>query len=404
MRLTLIAGIAAVALLGTGAQAARIARAEKADRSSATARERLRGLASERLIRDQDIAFFQTRIARDPSGALDLVRVGALYMRRYRETGDETDLVNAETTARRSLQNREVRNDAAWQLLQSTLMGQHRFVEARAAALRLLAMDPGNALSQAILGETLLELGGYTAADSLFRPLLPRRYDAAIAPRYARWLELRGHAAEGRRLLEAARDDEARRGDVVKPQQLAWYELRLGELALRFGAHDEARRRLDRGLKLVPDDWRLLAARARLALATGNPREAIMLGDSSLTRHLDPATLAAVGDAWRARGDSAAAREYYRAMEASTRAPRGGFHRAWYLALLDHELRVPEILAAVRHDLGTRRDVYGYDLLAWALFKSGRMVEAKAAMGQALAWGTEDPALHRHAAAIEAAQ
>ncbi len=404
MRLALIAGIAAVALLGTGAQVVRLARAEQAESSSAAARERRRALASERLIRDQDISFYQSRIARDPTGALDLLRVGALYLQRYRETGDEADLVNAETAARRSLHNRESRNEAALQLLQSALMGQHRFAEARVSAQHLLGLDSGNALSRAILGETLLELGDYHGADSFFRPLMPRRYESPIAPRYARWLELRGHAALARRLLESARDDEARRGDAVRPQQLAWYELRLGELALRFGDTGEARRRLDRGLTLVPDDWRLLAARARLALATGNPRDAIALGDSSLARHLDPATLATVGDAWRVQGDSAAAREYYRAMEASTQAPRGGFHRAWYLALLDHDLRVPEILAAVRRDLETRRDVYGYDLLAWALFKSGHRDQARAAIAQALAWGTEDPLLHRHAAIIEAAR
>ncbi len=403
MRRRLIAGIAVVVFLGTGAQAVRLARAEKAH-TSREAREQLRSLASARLIRDEDIAFYLERIARDPTGALDLIRLGDRYLQRYRETGDETDLENAEAAARRSIRNRETRNEAAWHLLQVALIGQHRFVEARAAAQRLLSLDPANALFQAILGETLLELGDYPAADSLFRPLLPRRYEPAIAPRYARWLELRGQAAGARRLLEAARDEAARRGDPRHPQQMAWYELRLGELALRFGAYDEARRRLDRGLGLVPDDWRLLAARARLALATGNPREAIALGDSSLARHLDPATLAAVGDAWRARGDTAAAREYYRAMEASTQAPRGGFHRAWYLALLDHDRRVPEILAEVRRDLETRHDVYGYDLLAWALFKSGHLPEARHAMRRALAWDTEDPELHRHASIIEAAR
>lgn len=399
----LIAGIAAVALLGTGVQAARYARGER-DPAPDRARERAHDLAAERLIRDQDIGFYEGRIARDPSGALDLVRVGALYLARYRETGDEAELVNAEAAARRSLRNREGRNEAGWQLLQSALMGQHRFVEATQAAERLLEYAPDNALFQAVLGECLLELGEYPRADALFRPLVSRRYEPSIAPRYARWLELRGHAAEARRLLEAARDDLARRVDGAGPQQVAWYELRLGEMALRFGAFDESRRRLDRGLALVPDDWRLLAARARLALATGDSRLAIRMGDSSLARHLDPATLAAVGDAWRARGDSAEAREYYRAMEAATQAPRGGFHRAWYLALLNHDLRVPEVLAAVRRDIGTRRDVYGYDLLAWALFKSGRTAEARAAVRQAIRWGTEDPELQRRAEAIEAAR
>src|SRR6185369_17393525 len=115
-------------------------------------------------------------------------------------------------------------------------------------------------------------------------------------------------------------------------------------------------------------------------------------------------TLALVGDAWRRRGNSTQAEQYYRALEAAAQGPRGGFHRAWYLALLDHDRRVPEVLAAVTRDLETRRDVYGYDLLAWALFKSHRIPEAQATMRSALAWGTEDPLLHDHARAIEAAR
>ncbi|HEV8150806.1 MAG TPA: tetratricopeptide repeat protein [Gemmatimonadales bacterium] len=354
-------------------------------------------------VRDRDIAFYQRRIDADPSGAIDLVRLGTLLLERFRQQGEEADLISAETAARRSLTNRSVRNVAALQLLQAALFGQHRFREARGAAEQVVALDPGQPAARASLGEVLLELGDYATADELFRPLTSQRYTLAVAPRYARWLELRGHAGAARSLLEWARRKVAR-SDPLPIEQLAWFELRLGELALRFGAYAEARRRLDAGLALLPDHWRLLAARARLALATGDYGTAVRLGDSSLTRHLDPATLAEVGDAWRARGDAAQAAEYYRAMEAASRAPRGGFHRGWYLALLDHDRRVPEILAAVQRDLETRRDVYGYDLLAWALYKSGRPGEAKAAIARALAWGSEDPLLQTHARAIEAAR
>ena len=400
MRL-LLAGIVATVLLAVGGEAVRRVAADDGGNAPA---DLVRRLAWERLIRDQDMIFFQRRIERDPTGALDLIRLGSLYLQRFSESGEEADLVSAEAAARRSLANRAQRNEAAWRLLTAALIGQHRFVEARTAAEALLTLDPENAGFRATLGEVLLELGEYEPADSLFRPLLPRRYEAALTPRYARWLELRGKVGEARRLLEAARDDAFQHADAIPVQQLAWYELRLGELALRYGATAEARRRLDRGLTLVPDDWRLLAARARLALATRNFNLAVALGDSSLARHLDPATLAAVGDAWLARGDTTVAEDYYRAMEAATRAPRGGFHRAWYLALLDHGRRIPEILAAVQTDLETRKDVYGYDLLAWALFKSGRTAEASQAMAAALAWGSEDPQLLAHAAAIDAAR
>jgi len=54
----------------------------------------------------------------------------------------------------------------------------------------------------------------------------------------------------------------------------------------------------------------------------------------------------------------------------------------------------------VNAELKTRRDVYGYDLQAWALHKDGRDPEARVAIRRALAWGTLDPQLVRHAAEI----
>lgn len=360
-------------------------------------------LAAERLVRDEDIRFFSGRVERDPTGSLDLVRLGALLLQRARDSGNEVDWSAAEAAARRSFRNRARDNAPALQLLAGALLGQHRFREARSVALTLLEQDRDGAVPIAVLGEIQLELGAYAEADSLFRRLTAQRFTLRVAPRYARWLEIRGRAAEARRLLEWAAA-EADRGDATPLEQRAWYQLRLGELALRFGAHREAARRLDQGLALVPDDWRLLSARARLALSTRAYGRAIALGDSSLGRHLDPATLATVGDAWAARGDTAKAEEYFRALEASTQGPAGGFHRAWYLALLDHGRRVPEVLEAVTRELAVRQDVYGHDVHAWALFKAGRNEEARRAMSRALAWGTEDPQLRIHARAIEAAR
>jgi Flp pilus assembly protein TadD len=50
-----------------------------------------------------------------------------------------------------------------------------------------------------------------------------------------------------------------------------------------------------------------------------------------------------------------------------------------------------------------RRDVYAHDLLAWALLKNGRPEEARAAIVEALAPGTQDARLFFHAGMIHAA-
>src|SRR5438045_2021219 len=123
----LIALLAAPVVLGAGGLAARRpAPAPGTPAALVTVGRARRG-------RDEDIVFYRRRIADDPTGAIDLVKLGALLLQRARATGDESDLVAAEGSARRSLANRAVRNDAAWQLLTGALLGQHRFLQAREA-------------------------------------------------------------------------------------------------------------------------------------------------------------------------------------------------------------------------------------------------------------------------------
>jgi hypothetical protein len=92
-------------------------------------------------IRELDIGFYQARAARDPYGASDRAQLGRLYLQRAREAGDHGDLLRAEETARGSLAIRRGRNGAAYAILASSLMAQHRFPGALEAAEHLLALD-----------------------------------------------------------------------------------------------------------------------------------------------------------------------------------------------------------------------------------------------------------------------
>ena len=92
-------------------------------------------------LRNLDIEFYRQRVARDPRSARDYAQLGGLYLQRARETADNEDLLRAEWNARHSLRLRTGRNAAAFGVLASSLMAQHRFVEARKFAERLLASD-----------------------------------------------------------------------------------------------------------------------------------------------------------------------------------------------------------------------------------------------------------------------
>jgi tetratricopeptide (TPR) repeat protein len=270
------------------------------------------------------------------------------------------------------------------------------------AAARLLAADSTSVAARGLLAETALELGRYGEAGRLFGTLASYRGELGVAPRLAHWEELRGRPEEARRLLREACDEAGRRHGVPR-EQVAWFQLRLGDLALRTGHLDEAERELEAGLRIAPGDYRLLGTLARLRAVRHDWRGAADEGERAVAGALDPATLGLLSDAYTALGDSAKAGEYYRAMALAVLRQPGPYHRAWSLFLLDHHREVPRVLAKVRDELRTRKDVYGYDLLAWALHQSARDAEALAPMRRALELGTRDAMLYYHAGMIAVA-
>src|SRR5262249_40555456 len=94
-------------------------------------------------------------------------------------------------------------------------------------------------------------------------------------------------------------------------------------------------------------------------------------------------------------------REYARVLDVAVLKQPGAYHRAWSLFLIDHHRHVGTVYRKVVIELRTRRDIYGYDLLAWALHAQGRDVGAKRARTLPVAQGTRDAQLFHHAAEIE---
>ena len=355
---------------------------------------------SEPQVRDLDIAFYQRRVARDPLGARDLGQLGTLYLQRARETGSGEDLVRAEEAASLSVSHRLKRNTVALQVLAASQLAQHKFLEALESTRRLVAQDPERLSYRALLGETEMELGHYVEARTTFDSLASHWSDLSVGPRLSRWAELQGRLDEAHRLMVSARD-QAVGLYGASGEQIAWFNLRVGDLALRYGRLAEAESAYRSGLNAHPGDYRLLAALARLEADRHHWVKAIQFGEQAIGIALDPATLGLVGDAYAAVGDREKAQEYFRVMEVAVLKQPGSFHRAWSLFLLDHDRDVPQVLSKAQEEIKLRKDIYGYDLLAWALHKAGQNREALAAITRARALGTQDATLLFHAGMIE---
>ena len=355
-------------------------------------------------IRDRNIVFYEQRAARDTLGASDRSQLAMLYMDRARSTGAFADYQRAETLARRSLALRTDHNSQTFSLLAAALLARHDFSDALSVAKQADSLDPGVPGHIALLGEIELETGDYASAAAHFLSIHLDPNEFTIAARVARWRELTGHADAARRLLHAAVAKVENRDDLPREQR-SWFYYRLGELELRTGHLDSANVSYERGLAIFPEDYRILGGLARLAAARGQWLRAIDYGNQAIAIQLDPATLGTISEAHRALGDTAQANAYARAMTASALKQPGPIHRAWGLFLLDHgtTVDVKRVLAKTRIEMRTRRDIYGYDLLAWGLHKQGRDGDARAAMIHALSQNTEDAQLYYHAGMIERA-
>ncbi len=354
---------------------------------------------SELADRDMQIKVWHQALDADPTSALVLGQLAALHAQRAREGGTWDDYLQAEAYARRSIGKRTHRNGATSVTLVTVLLAQHRFVEARTEAAALVKREPDIPQYRALLGDVSMELGDYATTQAMFDSAWSERGGLSTAPRLSRWLELNGNVRDARRMLVAARDDAMSRRDVAKESK-AWFNMRVGDLELRAGHLRAADVAFRAGLAIEPNDPRLNAAMARLAAAQERPRDVILWGERAIGMQLDPATLGLVGDAYGALGDTAKSTEYFHTLEVAVSAQPGPFHRAWSVYLLDHNLRVAEVLQKAQDELVERKDIYGYDLVAWALHKSGRDAEATTMMREALKLHTPDPLLRRHAEAI----
>ncbi len=350
-------------------------------------------------IRDRDIAFYTARMAGDPGGASDRSSLAALLFARGRSTGSAADLAHAEALAHESVALRAEHNGSGFELLASILMAQHAFRDARVVMQRADSLAPGTPSHLALLAEIELELGEYASAATHFTAV---RYDGdqfTVGARMARWYELTGRAELARRVLRRAIDRVDRRDDLPR-DQVAWFHYRLGDLELRLGNHDAADSAFARSLAVNADDVRALGGLAHSAAARGQWRHAIGYGERALAVQLDPATVAVMSVAYAALGDSVQATSYANTVRALEQP--GPVHRAVALFLLDHGTSKDraQILRRARASLRNRYDIYGHDLLAWALYRNGDRAEAQVHMAMAGSQRTEDVMLGAHARAI----
>lgn len=288
------------------------------------------------------------------------------------------------------------------------LVSLHQFGPARTLASDILDESPDDPTALATLGDASLELGDVGAARTAYDRL------ALVAPGAASDVRL-GHLAfitgdiatavrDARAAVRASDTDE----DTVG-ERAGFYRYQLADTLIATGDRPGAEKAYRDAIKHDPRSFLAHAGLGRALAADGKLDAAISELSAAIAIIPQPDMLARRSDLYELRnaaGDATlAARDRRTVLAIAQLATAAGnvYDRTLSLYLANHGLDTARAVDLAAAELETRKDVYGYDALAWALLADGRSAEAGNAIRSALAVGTMDAKVLYHAGMIELA-
>ena len=364
----------------------------------------------------QIVANDEAAVARGTAGALEWSQLSADYLRVSKRTADDSYAQKAEQAARKSLAIRSKNNVIAELRLARSILEQHRFADAIAVTEEAFRVDPGDVSAHELHAELLTELGKYDAAWEEVAKY-PMAGLGAMALK-ARLSEIDGRTDAAAANLKTACEQADKNWDMAGDAN-AWFHLKYGNLLWGTGKLDQAEHEFKRGIELNPQDFKCMAALARLYAAQGKFSDAqkMALDSTKIAPTVETASLLedlAARDNNRDDAtkyatlvDKVSHPDLYRFLnDPSQGAPSTKPHthdRLYATYLADHARNLPDALAAAQKDMESRQDIYAFDTLAWVLHQMGRDAEAEPLMAKAMVRGTRDAKMMFHAGMIQSA-
>lgn len=324
------------------------------------------------------------------------VALGRSWIRKARETTDPGFYLNAKAAADVAL-DIDPGDATALDLEGLVLLNDHRFEEARALAQSVVDAHPQDPAALGTLSDALLELGRFDEAARSAQQMMDLKPNLPSYSRgsYLRWLA--GDVEGAKRIARLAIDAG---GDHRDPEPRAWALTQAAMIFLHEGDYLGAEAGFDRALGQMADYPPALVGKGRVAMARGDGPRAARLLERAYAASPLVETAWLLGDAQAMAGDLAAANEAYARVE---RTGKKVDHRTLALFWATKSEHAADALALAETEKAVRGGIYTNDAYAWALYRTGRIAEARAAIDQALALHTPDARLLYHAGAIRVA-
>jgi tetratricopeptide (TPR) repeat protein len=345
---------------------------------------------------DREILRLQENLRRSPS-ADDWVLLGQAWIRKARQGGDSSLYLSAEGSSAAALRMRPGHHGAL-ALRAMVLLNQHRFGAAREQALAILAGAPDDVPALAALSDAALEMGDVAAALEATQRLVDLKPGLASYGRAAhlRWIQ---GDVDGAKQLYARAIDAGRGGR--DPEPVAWMLVQAALIFWNVGDVEGALAGAQQALALVPRHGPALVLEARCRLARGEDAEAVRLLEQAEAVQPLVETGWLLADARRRLGDESGAQHTEARL---LRQGRQSDPLMVGLFLASRGRNAGEAVRLIEAEHRARPGLLVEDAYAWALYRAGKLGEARAAIDRATAHGTPDPRLLYHAGAIRLAQ
>ncbi|EYF05908.1 tetratricopeptide repeat protein [Chondromyces apiculatus] len=381
---------------------------------------------------DTDLRALIQRASRGETPPDTWVLLGHAWIRKARHAASPALHRNAAAAADLALA-RDPHHRPALNLRALVLLLDHDHAAARDLAEQILAADPRDPAAHGTLSDALLALGKFPDAARAAQTMVDLKPDLASYARASRLRWLEGDVEGAKRIARLAMNAY----DPADPEPYAWVLVQAALIFWHEGDREGADRGFDRALDAFSEYPPALRGKARVALANGDAPRALALATRALAQTpTDPETTWLLGDAQQAAGTLDAAHRTHEQALTLARKSKGRVLLAELLLAAAASPSAPSpsapspsapspsaaapplpppeppaariaealrLLDAERTARGGATDIATDDLYAWALYRAGRIPEARAASDRARALGTRDARLLYHAGAIRLA-
>ena len=365
----------------------------------------LRNNPSQKEALQQEIAFYQQRLAVDSRSGLNRAALAGVYLKMARATGEGGWFLLAEQAAQRSIADLPFNNTGALLVLARIAEARHDFPTALRFA-KQVGFDNEDAIALAVTSH--LATGKVSEASAAAETLVNKLPNLGSLTLRALVREAQGRDAEVLRDFREAMvaEEPGEVGGSARARSL------LGRFYARRGQFVQAKALFLEALRLVPRYPLALIYLADLETRQGNYREAIGYYSKVSAYSGGAATVfdrtvdRGMARVKELQGDAIESRRLRDKAEAGLRQEQvsGGFgHRRDLAGLLLEKGRsqdVAEALTLMQQEVKIRRDASGLDTLAWALSSAGEWEKADRVMAEILRSGIRDAGMFYRASAI----